>query len=243
MTSAPLYDSFAKHYDSVVGPRDDVARFLHRLIKRYHPRARSVLELGCGSGSMLELLSKRYNTVGIDSSRAMLSLAKKKAPKASLILGDITSFSLKRQFDVILCPFDTINHVTSFAKWKQIFAHVHSHLTSDGIFIFDVNTEHKMEAYRLDPVNADVSAKAVSIVEVSRRSRFNYTVHLKLFKQVKGDTFKRHTMDLPELIVPTPKITRALSELFSTITLIDPDRSKPSELTEELYFVCRGRRA
>jgi trans-aconitate methyltransferase len=77
---------------------------------------------------MLQLLSKHYDSVGIDSSRAMLSLAKKKAPRASLLLGDITNFSLRRRFDVILCPFDTINHVTSFAQWKKIFAGVHSHL-------------------------------------------------------------------------------------------------------------------
>jgi SAM-dependent methyltransferase len=242
MTSAPLYNSFAAHYDSVVGPREDVARYLHKLIRGYHPHARSVLELGCGSGSMLQTLSRHYETVGIDSSRAMLSLARKKAPKASLVLGDITSFSLKRPFDVILCPFDTINHVTSFAKWKKIFANVHSHISPNGIFIFDVNTEHKMESYRLDPVQADISANSVSIVEVSRQVRYKYTVHLRLFRRVRGDTFKRYCMDLPELVVPTPKITQALSAFFRSVTLVDPDRSKPSELTEELYFVCRNPR-
>jgi SAM-dependent methyltransferase len=191
---------------------------------------------------MLQLLSKHYDSVGIDSSRAMLSLAKKKAPRASLLLGDITNFSLRRRFDVILCPFDTINHVTSFAQWKKIFAGVHSHLEAGGIFIFDVNTEHKMESYRLDPVNADVTPDVVSIVEVSRHARYKYTVHLKLFKRLRGDTFKRYSMDLPELVVPTPKIARSLSNFFRSITLIDPDRSKPSELTEELYFLCRGPR-
>jgi hypothetical protein len=117
--------------------------------------------------------------------------------------------------------------------------HVHSHLEPGGIFIFDVNTEHKMEAYRLDPVNADVTPNAVSIVEVSRRARYKYTVHLKLFKRLHGDTFKRYSMDLPELVVPTSSITRALSSFFRSVTLIDPDRSKPSDLTEELYFLCR----
>jgi SAM-dependent methyltransferase len=239
MTSAPLYDAFASHYDTVVGLRPDVARYLHRLIRRYAPDARSVLELGCGSGSMLSLLAKRYDATGIDSSRSMLSIARKKAPRARLLEGDITSFSLQERFDVILCPFDTINHVTSFSLWKRVFANACAHLNPNGIFIFDVNTEHKMESYRLDPVTAEVTQRYVSIVEVSRSKRYHYTVHLKLFKRQGRDTFKLYSMNLPEIVVPNERIVRALSRHFSSVTLVDPDRRRPTSQTEELYFICQ----
>jgi SAM-dependent methyltransferase len=242
MKTQTLYDSFAQHYDSVVGPRGDVARYLHRLIKRYHPKAKSVLELGCGSGSMLSLLAKHYRAVGIDSSKGMLQLAKQKAPQAKLIHGDITNFNLNQRFDVVLCPFDTINHVTSFNAWKRVFSLTHKHLAPGGVFVFDVNTEHKMEGYRNDPVNADVLQDEVSIVQVSRSKRFHYTVHLKLFKRRSGRTFTLHEMHLPELVVPTPKVTAALANFFRTITLVDPDRARPNAYTEELYFVCRDPR-
>jgi SAM-dependent methyltransferase len=242
MKTETLYDSFAQHYDSVVGSRSDVAKYLHRLIERYHPKARTVLELGCGSGSMLSLLAKHYQAVGIDSSTAMLRLAKRKAPKALLIHGDITDFKLKQRFDVILCPFDTINHVNSFKAWRNVFALTHQHLAPRGVFIFDVNTEHKMEGYRNDPVNADVLRDEVSIVQVSRSRRFHYTVHLKLFKRRAGQTFTLHEMNLPELVVPTDQITTALARHFQTITLVDPDRARPNTHTEELYFVCRNPR-
>ena len=239
MSSAKHYDTFARYYDEVVGPRNDVALYLHRLIRRYAPKAQSVLELGCGSGSMLARLSKHYKAVGIDSSRAMLSIARKKAPGAELILGDITNFDITQRFDVVLCPFDTINHVTSLAGWKKIFYNARKHLNPSGVFIFDVNTEHKMESYRLDPINAEVSRESVSIVHVSRSKRYRYTVHLKLFKKNSGRTYTLHEMNLPELIVPTPRITRELARFFSRVTLIDPDRRRPTESTEELYFVCR----
>jgi SAM-dependent methyltransferase len=238
MSSAKHYDTFARYYDEVVGPRDDVALYLHRLIQRYAPEAHSVLELGCGSGSMLARLSKHYKAAGIDSSRAMLSIARRKAPRAVLTLGDITNFDLKRRFDVVLCPFDTINHVTSFAGWKKIFYNARKHLNPNGVFIFDVNTEHKMESYRLDPINAEISRETISIVHVSRATRYRYTVHLKLLKKASGKNYTLHEMNLPELIVPTPRITRELSRFFSRVTLIDPDRRRPTENTEELYFVC-----
>ena len=49
-------------------------------------------------------------------------------------------------------------------------------------------------------------------------------------------------MNLPELIVPAQKISLALSHHFSSVTLVDPDRRKPTELTEELYFICQNPR-
>jgi SAM-dependent methyltransferase len=233
------YDSFASHYDAVVGDRQEVARFLRALLKRYMPRARSLLELGCGSGSMLELLTKSYRCTGIDLSPGMIKVAKRKAPRARLMVGDITEFSLSERFDAILCPFDTINHVTSFPKWKKVFERVHSHLAPNGVFIFDVNTEAKMERYRTEPPFAEISKNEISVVDVHRVRRFRYEVHLHRMTREQGALFRHHDLRIPEIVVPTPTILRELSKLFRKVTLIDPDRKKPSEETEELFFVCQ----
>jgi len=233
------YDSFAPFYDHVVGPRGDIATLLIRLIKRYSRGARSVLELGCGSGSMLHELSHHFAVTGIDNSAGMLRIARRKAPRARVILGDIVRFELNRRFDVVLCPFDTINHVTRLADWKRVFRNVHQHLKPDGIFIFDVNTEHKMESYRADPVTADVEDDVVSMVQVKRVRRYRYEVLLKIFRRERGDLFRLREMKLPELVVPTETILRELSVYFKRVTLLDPDRRRPNAYTEELYFICR----
>lgn len=233
------YDQFAPFYDHVVGPRDSIGKLLQRLVVRYNPRAKNLLELGCGSGSMLAILSKRYKCVGLDNSEKMLQLARKKAPSARLLHGDITRFSLAERFDAIVCPFDTINHVTSFVKWKQVFERAHRHLKPGGVFIFDVNTEHKMEEYCSDPVTADVENDVVSMVQVKRRKRFHYNVILKIFRRRSGSTFTLNEMVLPELVVPTPIILRELGKYFRRVTLVDPDRRRPSPYTEELFFVCQ----
>lgn len=233
------YDQFAPFYDHVVGSRDSIAELLQRLVKRYNPRAKSLLELGCGSGSMLAILSRRYKSVGIDNSKGMLEIARKKAPKAKLLHGDITQFDLSERFDAIVCPFDTINHVTSFAKWKKVFERAHRHLNPGGVFIFDVNTEHKMEEYRTDPITADVEDDVISMVQVRRRRRYHYDVILKIFRRRSGSNFVLNEMVLPEIVVPTPAILRELGKYFRKVTLVDPDRRRPSAHTEELFFVCR----
>lgn len=236
------YDSFASHYDKVVGDREDVAVFLQRLICRYAPGARTLLELGCGSGSMLRLLSKNYAAKGIDLSPKMVQIARKKAPRAQVSVGDITSFSFKDRYDVILSPFDTINHVTSFHSWKRVFANAHRHLSPDGVFIFDVNTETKMERYRTEPAFAEITDDEISIVDVQRVKRFRYLVNLHLLKRVRGGDFRHNQVFIPELVVPTERILKALSSYFRRVTMIDAERREPNEATEELYFVCQSPR-
>lgn len=236
------YDTFANHYDAVVGQREDVAVFLRKLLKGFAPKAKTLLELGCGSGSMLKILSKSYDATGIDQSKGMIALARKKAPRAKVSVGDITNFNLKKTFDAVICPFDTINHVTSFALWKRVFENAHAHLSPNGVFIFDVNTEAKMERYRTELAFAEIEESEVSVVDVQRVRRYQYMVNLKLFRKEKGDLYRHHELLIPEIVVPTPKILKELSKYFRRVTLVDPDRKEVCEETEELFFVCQGPR-
>ena len=240
--SMTQYDAFAHHYDAVVGDREEVARFIQRLISAFAPRSKTLLELGCGSGSMLKILSKKYRCAGIDQSKGMIAVAKKKAPRARVAVGDITNFDLNTQYDAVICPFDTINHVTTFSAWKKVFANAHKHLKPGGVFIFDVNTEAKMERYRTEPAFAEIQDNEISIVDVQRVRRFRYLVNLRLLKKVKGDLYRHHEMLIPEIVVPTEKILKELSIYFKRVTLVDPDRKSPTDETEELYFVCQGPR-
>ena len=236
------YDTFAHHYDAVVGQREDVALFLQKLLKKYAPKAKTLLELGCGSGSMLKILSRRYQARGIDLSAKMIDIAKSKAPRAKVSVGDITKFSFDERYDAIICPFDTINHVTSFPAWKRVFANAHRHLNAGGTFIFDVNTEAKMERYATEPVYAELLEDEVSIVDVERVRKFRYVVNLRLLKRTKGENYRNHEVHIPELVVPTPQILAELSKYFRRVTMIDPDRKQPTAETEELFFVCQSPR-
>jgi SAM-dependent methyltransferase len=191
---------------------------------------------------MLRVLSKRYRATGIDLSPKMIEVARKRAPAAKVFVGDITNFSFTERYDIILCPFDTINHVTSFSAWKSVFANAHRHLRPNGVFIFDVNTETKMERYRTEPAFAEIMEDEISIVDVRRVRRFRYLVNLRLLRRAKGETFRHHEVLIPELVVPTEKVLKALSVYFKRVTMIDAERREPSEKTEELYFVCQAPR-
>ena len=65
------YRLFARFYDAIQGNRAHAA-FLRDLIERQHPSARTVLELACGTGSILKQLQADYSVTGLDLSPEML---------------------------------------------------------------------------------------------------------------------------------------------------------------------------
>ncbi len=52
----------------------------------------------------------------------------------------MASFDLGRRFDVVVCAFDSINHLLDFAEWESTFAAVARPPDRGGLFVFDVNT-------------------------------------------------------------------------------------------------------
>ena len=48
------YDQFCRHYDAVMGDPKDKAEFFKSLIKKRNPSAKTVLELACGTGALLQ---------------------------------------------------------------------------------------------------------------------------------------------------------------------------------------------
>src|ERR1700733_1754344 len=119
------YKRLAKHYDLTMGDRTDAIRFLKDIISRYHPRARRVLELACGTAVILKSLEADYDVWGLDNSDPMLKVARKKIRPSKLSRQDMSQFKLHRKFDVIYCVFDSINHLLGFSDWEQVFKRSH----------------------------------------------------------------------------------------------------------------------
>jgi SAM-dependent methyltransferase len=160
------YDIFGKFYDAVMGDRAAAAEHLSRYIRNASTRAKSVLELGCGTGSDLKHLASTYDVSGIDLSSKMLSIATRKVPQAKLFRQDMVRFRLKKRFDVICCVFDSINHILRFSDWRTFFFHVERHLVNDGCFIFDVTTQRKLDRHVREPAWVHAFGKNLLIMKV-----------------------------------------------------------------------------
>jgi trans-aconitate 2-methyltransferase len=64
----------------------------------------SIVDLGCGPGNSTQLLRQRWpqaKVAGLDNSSEMLERARLECPEIEWILGDVTTFSRERSWDIV----------------------------------------------------------------------------------------------------------------------------------------------
>lgn len=144
------YSDFARVYDLFMDnvPYEEWSEYILMLLKEYGIYDGILLDLGCGTGNMTEILaSEGYDMIGIDYSSEMLNIAnEKKAASGHDILylnQDMRDFELFGTVRAVVSICDSINYIIEEEDLLQVFKLVNNYLDPDGLFIFDLNTEFK----------------------------------------------------------------------------------------------------
>jgi SAM-dependent methyltransferase len=139
-----IYDrwqaSYGKDYSALIFPR------LLRTFRTYGIPATRLLDLACGTGSLVLLLRPYgWRIWGVDASRGMVREAKAKClPYRSHIRiaqQDMRALKLRAKVDVCTCMFDSLNHLPTLRDLHTTIRAVCRALAPGGYFIFDVNNE------------------------------------------------------------------------------------------------------
>jgi SAM-dependent methyltransferase len=233
------YEKLDRFYDAAMGDRTEMASYIRRLIRRHNPKARTLLELACGTGAILKTLAKSYDVAGLDLSPQMLSLARKKLPHVRFYRKDMVRFELATNFDVIICVFDSINHVLKFGNWQKIFRNAARHLEKDGLFLFDINTEAKLERLINAPTWVHKFGRNLEFINVTHGRRGIANWNIRVFEHRRGNKYGLFEEDIREISFPVNKIRAALRKRFTNVKVIDATRRTPSTKSDRLYFVCK----
>lgn len=238
----PPYDKFSRFYDLVMGDRSDAANYIRDLIEHYHPRAKTLLEIACGTGGILGRLSESYDVTGLDRSRPMLAIARARLPHIRILRQDMTSFHIDRRFDVIVCAFDSINHLHQLSDWKKTFGCVAGHLNAGGLFVFDVNTIGKLQRLTEGPAWVKQFRRDLVIIKVNGGRGGVFAWDVKIFEHRKRADYKLIDETIEETAIPMQRILTALRSYFTKVKVFDPEGARPSDRSERLYFVCKAGR-
>ncbi len=146
-----LYNKFAYIYDNLMNDinYDQWVDYYFKIFRRYGLEPQLGLDLGCGTGNMTCKLAERgMDMTGIDSSYDMLSVASSKLIDSGDILylnQSMTDFELYGTVDFVVSALDSINYITDKRDIVKVFRLVNNYLNPGGLFVFDINTRHKLE--------------------------------------------------------------------------------------------------
>ncbi len=144
------YTGFARVYDTFMDnvPYEEWSTYLVELLRENKIDDGLVLDLGCGTGSMTEMLAEAgYDMIGVDNAEEMLEIAMEKKEVSGhdilYLLQDMREFELYGTVKAVISACDSVNYMTDPEDLTEVFRLVNNYLDPEGLFIFDFNTEYK----------------------------------------------------------------------------------------------------
>lgn len=234
------YSNYSKFYDAVEGEKKDYVSFLSKAIKNFSPNAKSMLELGCGTGYVLQGLHKKgFCVEGLDISKEMLKVAGKRKPKFTLYEQDISNFNTNTSYDVIIAVYDTFNHITNIKDVEKGFIRVKKHLNKGGLFLFDLNTIDRMNRFLLSGPYSLWFDENLFVMEIVGRKKDIFDLRVRIFQKQKTGLFKMYEDNIKEVIYDVNQIQRLLKKHFSSVHLFDGEDYLLKPSAERVYFACK----
>lgn len=211
------YTDFAMVYDTFMDetPYEQWCEFLIELFRKYgaqkddtrqensavmdnlRQERNTVLDLGCGTGTLTELLARRgYDMIGVDLSEEMLRIAVDKREKSGLdilyLCQDMRELELYGTVGAAVSVCDSVNYLLEEDDVVQTFRLVNNYLYPEGLFIFDFNTIYKYAEIIGDTTIAENREECSFIWENTyyEEERIN-EYDLTIFVREEGDRYRR----------------------------------------------------
>ena len=145
MANSWNFSGSAEWYDLILG-KDEYkknAKFVSKQLKRFN--VKTVLELACGSGLYLFPLKKAgFDIEGLDISKKMLDVARKKSKIIKLYQQDMKKFNTKKKYDAILILNSGLGLLPNHSLIDKVIKQCQKNLNDNGIFLIDL-PNHKKE--------------------------------------------------------------------------------------------------
>lgn len=133
---------------------------LLKWIQREGLAVKSSMDLACGTGVLCRMLSHSgIEVAGMDFSRGMIEIAREASPHIRYDVADMVTYCPDKEFDLVTCTGDAINHIHDLKDVERIFQNVFAYLSPGGYFVFDILNED--EASAGEPFEIDFNGQQI----------------------------------------------------------------------------------
>lgn len=242
------YTSFAAVYDMFMDdiPYEEWSDYLALLLRENGVLGGLVLDLGCGTGSLTELLAKKsYDMIGVDSSEDMLQVAMEKRALSGrdilYLLQDMREFELYGTVNAVVSICDSMNYIMEYDDLVKVFGLVNNYLDPKGIFIFDLNTEYKYREFLGQSTIAENREEGSFIWEndydeIERINEYDLT----LFIRAEAGQYRKYQETHFQRAYTLDEVKRAIAEAgMEFIAVYDAfTKDVPGENSERIYVIA-----
>ncbi len=239
------YTDFASVYDIFMDetPYKAWSANVQAALERHQIVKGLVLDLGCGTGTLTELLSAAgYDMIGIDSSPEMLGRAIEKRDRSEhdilYLCQDMREFELYGTVQAVVSLCDSVNYILEPSELERVFRLVNNYLDPGGIFFFDFNTDWKYQMIG-DAVIAE-NRETCSFIwenEYDRESRIN-EYEVTVFMEEADGRYRKFTETHEQRGYTLSEIRELLEAAgMSVLETADADTNGPVRETSERIYV------
>jgi trans-aconitate methyltransferase len=194
--TADLYDLIYSQFKDYRTETNELAA----LIRQHHPRAKTILDVACGTAEHAKLLADEhgFDVDGLDLDGTFARIARGKLTRGSVYEADMTSFELPRRYDVVMCLFSSIGYVRTLENVRRTLERFGAHLADHGVIFvepwFSPDAMHPGHVTVTTARTADLAVARVSRLEVEGRLSRLYFEYL--IARASGIEHARETHEL-----------------------------------------------
>jgi ubiquinone/menaquinone biosynthesis C-methylase UbiE len=241
------YNILAEYYDTIMNHVNYFEWYdlIARIIKcNSLKKPVSILEIGGGTGTLGDMLSKKRNIhyFGSDLCYNMAYMASKK--KLPCFCADGRFLPVKKKFEMVIFLYDGINYLPTLSDYRKLFYSVATCLHPNGLFLFDITTRQNSITYFFDLYDYQ-EIKGTSVIRHSYYHPNNYLQkndffffspvkgHSNLFtKQIESHSQKIFKPEQIKTVIPESIFTcRGIWDNFSMNTF--------NENSERVHFLLQ----
>jgi len=174
-----VYNTFGwNYYPEIFGEQ------LLLWLKEKGIRPKTALDLACGTGILCRILQESgIKAAGMDFSSGMIDIARENSPGIAFDVADMITYRPEKQYDLVTCTGDALNHIGALSDVEKIFQNVWHYLSRGGYFIFDILNEKEVSTG--EPFEMDYDEHTRVWFQMTRPGEKKVNLKIRVFEEEK----------------------------------------------------------